>query len=149
MVKLDEKDLYQLLIAEFRYAVRRDNHLAPDTCVQHIKDYIPEMSKQWRAATAKQLSEEIIEERLLNSGCFLDESFTFENNLPFNSDKRQLHEDSIWEELLVFLTDYLEALPYNADRYMQRIYGHMSYSEGLNYTSTEMAEKLTANIEKA
>ena len=48
MVKLDEKDLYQLLIAEMRYAIKRDNHLAPSSSIQHIKEYLPEMSKQWR-----------------------------------------------------------------------------------------------------
>lgn len=149
MVKLEDKDLYQLLIAEFRYAVKRDNHLAPDTCAQHIKDYLPEMSKDWRAHTAKQLSEEIIEERLWNSGCFHDEDFKFEKDLPYGSNKKQLHEDYVWEELLVFLTNYLETLPHNVTRYMEYIYGRLTYSEGIDYYSIEMHNKLLENKEKA
>ena len=145
MVKLDEKDLFQILIAEFRYAVKRDNHLAPYTCAQHIKDYLPEMCGNWRAHAAKQLSEEIIDERIWASGCFHDEDFKFEKDLPFGSDKKQLHEDYVWEELLVFLTNYIDVLPHNIDRYMEHIYKHMTYSVGINYYSNEITEKLKAN----
>ena len=148
MVKLDEKDLYQFLIAEFRYAVKRDNHLAPDACVQHVKDYLPYMAKQWSTHTAKQLSEEIIEERLLNSRCFNDAKFKFEKDFAEGATRKQLNNDYVWEDLLVFLTDYLETLPYNVDRYMKFIYGHMTYSEGINYYSTEMYNKLIADKEK-
>ena len=148
MVKLDDKDLYQLLITEFRYAVRRDNHLAPGTCAQHIRDYLPLMSKQWRAHSAKQLSEEIIEERLCASSVFHEEDFKFEKNLPFGSDKKQLHEDYEWESLLVFLIDYLEAFPYNVGRYMEHIKGRLTYSEGIDYYSTEIHNKLIENKAK-
>lgn len=152
MVKLDEKDLYQILIAEFRYAVKRDNHLAPDTCVQHIKDYLPEMDKQWRAHTAKQLSEEIIDERLWASK-WTDPEFKFEKNVSFLSNmmceaKQQLEEDYVWEDLLVFLINYLEHLPHNVDRYMDHIRGHMTYSEGIDYYSTEIHNKIVENINK-
>jgi len=152
MVKLAEDDLYRLLIAEFRYAVKRDNHLAPDTCAQHVKDYLPEMNKQWRAYTAKQLSEEIIDERLWHSR-WTDPEFKFEKNVSFSSGmtceaKRQLEEDYVWEELLVFLTNYLESLPYNTERYMDHIRGHMTYSEGIDYYSTEIHNKIVENINK-
>lgn len=152
MVKLDDKDLYQLFMAEFRYAVKRDNHLAPDTCVHHIKEYLPEMSKQWRAHAAKQLSEEIIDERLWTSR-WTDPEFMFEQNVSFSSNmlsepKRQLEEDYVWEGLLVFLTNYLEHLPYNADRYMEHIKGRMTYSEGIDYYSTEIHNKIAENINK-
>ena len=150
MVKLDEKDLHQLLIAEFRYAVKRDNHLAPGTCVQHIKDYLPEMTKQWRAHTAKQLSEEIIDERLLASK-WTDLEFKFEKCIhSFSSDasKSQLDEDYVWEELLIFLISYLEHLPHNVERYMKYIRGRMTYSEGIDYYSTEIHNKITENINK-
>ena len=150
MVKLDEKDLYQILMAEFRYAVRRDNHLAPYTCAQHIKDYLPEMHKQWRAHTAKQLSEEIIDERLWASK-WTDPEFKFEKDVhSFLSEtsKRQLDEDYVWEDLLVFLTNYLEHLPHNVDRYMEHIKGRMTYSEGIDYYSTELHNKISENIDK-
>ena len=150
MVKLDDKDLYQLLIAEFRYAVKRDNHLAPDTCAQHIKDYLPKMNKQWRSHTAKQLSEEIIDERLWASR-YLQPEFKFEKHVhSFLSEtpKKQLDEDYIWEDLLVFLTNYLESLPHNVERYMEYIRGRMTYSEGIDYYSTELHNKIVENINK-
>lgn len=150
MVKLDEKDLYQILMAEFRYAVRRDNHLAPYTCAQHIKDYLPEMHKQWRAHTAKQLSEEIIDERLWASR-WTDPEFKFEKDVhSFLSEtpKRQLDEDYVWEDMLVFLTNYLEHLPHNVDRYMEHIKRRMTYSEGIDYYSTELHNKISENIDK-
>jgi hypothetical protein len=152
MVKLDEKDLYQLLIAEFRYAVKRDNHLAPDTCTQHIKDYLPDMSKQWRAHTAKQLSEEIIDERLWASK-WTDPEFKFKKCsdsfiLLSETPKKQLYEDHVWEDLLVFLTSYLEGLPHNADRYMEHIRGRMTYSEGIDYYSMEIHNKIAENLNK-
>ena len=150
MVKLDEKDLYQLLIAEMRYAIKRDNHLAPDTCAQHIKDYLPEMSKQWRSHTAKQLAEEIIDERLWSSK-YLEPDFKFEKHVHSflsESPKRQLDEDYVWEELLVFLTNYLESLPSNINKYMEHIYGRMTYSEGIDYYSADMHNKILKNKEK-
>lgn len=150
MVLLEDKDLFQILIAEFRYAVKRDNHLAPDTCAQHIKQYLPKMNKQWRAHTAKQLSEEIIDERLLASA-WMDPEFNFENcvySLLSETPKRQLCEDRVWEDLLVFLANYLEHLPHNVDRYMEHIKGRMNYSEGIDYYSTELHNKISENINK-
>ena len=60
MVNIEDRDLYQLLISEFRYSVKRDNHLAPGTCANLIMQYLPEMSREWRAHTAHQLTDEII-----------------------------------------------------------------------------------------
>ena len=150
MVLLEDKDLFQILIAEFRYAVKRDNHLAPDTCAQHIKDYLPEMTKQWRAHTAKQLSEEIIDERLFAGG-WIDPEFKFEKCVhSFLSEvtKKQLYEDYVWEDLLVFLTNYLEGLPHNVERYMEHIRGRMTYSDGIDYYSAEIHNKIAENINK-
>jgi hypothetical protein len=105
------------------------------------------MHKQWRAHTAKQLSEEIIDERLWASR-WTDPEFKFEKDVhSFLSEtpKRQLDEDYVWEDLLVFLTNYLESLPHNVDRYMEHIYGHMTYSTGINYYSEYITEKLKHN----
>jgi hypothetical protein len=148
MANIDDRDLYQILIAEFRYAVKRDNHLAPDTCAQHIKTYLPEMNKQWRAHTARQLSEEIIDERLWASK-WMDPEFMFKNDADSflsTEPKKQLNEDYLWEDLLIFLTNYLEGLPYNSDRYMEYIRGRMTYSEGIDYYSKELAEKIRNNL---
>ena len=128
MVKLDEKDLYQLLIAEFRYAVKRDNHLAPSSCVQHVKDYLPEMKQEWRAQTAKQLTEEIIQERIWSHGT-----------------KPRLEYDSEWEKLQVFLLKYLEQLPYNADKYMQYLFEKPTWDANINYFSIAIRDQLLEN----
>ena len=131
MVKLDEKDLYQILIAEFRYAVKRDNHLAPDTCVQHIKDYLPEMSKQWRAHTAEQLTSEITQEMI------------------FGGAKGPLEQEAEWEKLLVFLTDYIEKIPFGVDRYMDVLFRKPLHVADIDYYSEEMHNKLIENRNKA
>lgn len=128
MIKLDEKDLYQLLIAEFRYAVKRDNHLAPSSCVQHIKNYLPEMKQEWRAQTAKQLTEEIIQERIWSHGT-----------------KPRLEYDSEWEKLQVFLLKYLEQLPYNADKYMQYLFEKPTWDAHINYFSIAIRDQLSEN----
>lgn len=130
MIQIDEKDLYQLLISEFRYAVRRDNHLAPGSCVQHVIEYLPELSPQWRSHTAYQLTDEIITERIWggkNSGA--------------------LEYDADWEKLLVFLTNYLETLPSNIERYMTRLFNKPGYVAHIDYYSLEMADKIRKNQE--
>lgn len=127
MVKLDEKDLYQLLIAEFRYAVKRDNHLAPSGCVQHIMDYLPDMSPQWQTHTAEQLTNEIIQERIFTNG--------------------RLEQDAEWEKLLVFLTDYLGKLPYAVEKYMQYFYNTPGLEANIDYYSTAINAKIKKNQE--
>lgn len=126
MVKLDEKDLYQLLIAEMRYAIKRDNHLAPSGCVIHIKDYLPEMKPEWRAHTAEQLTNEIISERTWS----------------------RLEQDFEWEKLLIFLLDYLEKRPLNADRYMQYLYLKPNYTANIDWNSKELNDKFVENCRK-
>ena len=123
MVKITEDDLYKLLIAEVRYALSRDNHLAPGTCVQHIMDYLPDMSKQWRAHTAEQLVNEVISERSFN----------------------RLKQDLEWEKLLLFLLDYLEKRPVNADRYMQYLYLKPGYEANIDWNSKELNDKFVEN----
>ena len=126
MVKLDEKDLYQLLIAEMRYAIKRDNHLAPSGCIQHIMDYLPEMRNDWRAHTAEQLTNEVILER----------SFS------------RLEQDFEWEKLLLFLLNYLEKRPINADRYMQYLYLKPNYEANIDWNSKELNDKFVENYHK-
>lgn len=125
MVKLDEKDLYQLLIAEMRYAIKRDNHLAPSSSIQHIKEYLPEMSKQWRAYTTKQLIEEIICER----------SFM----------EPRLKQDEEWDELLVFLLNYLEELPYNLELYNKLRLTRPEAVFKVDFYSEEVQAKIAEN----
>ena len=131
MLEIDEKDLYQLLIAEFRYAVQRDNHLAPGSCAQHIAEYLPKMSKQWRAHTAKQQTEEIIQARIWAHGT-----------------KSRLDYDAEWEKAQVFLLNYLEQLPYNADKYMQYIFNKPTWEANIDYFSVETHNKIAKNMAK-
>jgi hypothetical protein len=130
MIKIDERDLYQLLISEFRYAVKRDNHLAPGSCVQHVMDYLPEFSKQWKSHTAYQLTNEIIAERVF--------SYKFGRKLDYDND---------WEKLLVFLINYLEVVPSNAEKYMTTLYGKTDCVANINYNSDEIIKKIKKNQE--
>ena len=129
MVKLEDKDLYQLLIAEFRYAVKRDNHLAPSGCVQHIMTYLPLMADTWKFHTAEQLTNEIIQERL------------------FIGTHGRLKEDSEWEKLQLFLTDYLTKLPYSVEKYMNQIYNKPSWEAHIDYYSPEILTKIAMNLQ--
>jgi hypothetical protein len=126
MVKITEDDLYKLLMAEVRYALSRDNHLVPSTCLQHVMNYLPDMSKQWRAHTAEQLANEVISER----------SFS------------RLDQDFEWEKLLLFLLDYLEKRPTNADRYMQYLYLKPGYEANIDWNSKELNDKFVENYRK-
>lgn len=129
MVTLDDRDLYQLLIAEFRYAIKRDNHLAPSGCVQHVIEYLPLMDKQWKSHTAEQLTNEIIQERL------------------FIGVHGRLQQDSEWEKLQLFLTNYLTKFPYMVEKYMREIYNKPDWDANINYYSPEILAKISKNLE--
>ena len=128
MVQIEDRDLYQLLIAEMRYAIKRDNHLAPSTCIQHIKDYLPKISKEWRAHTAHQLTTEIIQERVWSHGV-----------------KPRLSYDSEWEALLDFLVDHLEKLPANVDKYMKYLFNKPTWDAHIDYFSVDIRDRLAEN----
>ena len=128
MAQIEDRDLYQLLIAEMRYAIKRDNHLAPSTCIQHIKDYLPKMSKEWRAHTAYQLTTEIIQERIWSHGV-----------------KPRLSYDSEWEALLDFLVDHLEKLPANVDKYMKYLFNKPTWDAHIDYFSVDIRDRLSEN----
>lgn len=129
MVKLDEKDLYQLLISELRYSIKRDNHLAPGTCIQHIKMYLPEMSREWRTVCAKQLADESIHDRIW-------------------TDKGPLEYDGEWDNLLVFLLDYLEAIPSNVGIYMQHLHHKPDHEAEVDFLSSLVHNKILKNKEE-
>ena len=132
MVSIEDRDLYQFLISEFRYSVRRDNHLAPGTCVDLVMRYLPKLSKEWCAHTAEQLTNEIIQERLFIGG----------------REKGRLEQDAEWEKLLVFLTNYLTKLPYTVERYMQYLYNKPTWEAHIDYYSAEITEKIASNRAK-
>jgi hypothetical protein len=131
MVNLDDRDLYQLLISEFRYSVKRDNHLAPSTCVNLVMQYLPEMTNEWRTHTAEQLTSEIIQ------ACI------------WGNSKGPLEQEAEWEKLLVFLTNYIEKLPFGVDQYMAVLFRKPLHVADIDYYSPKMAEKLKNNWTKA
>jgi hypothetical protein len=57
-IQVNEKDLYVLLISEMRYAMDRDNHLAPFTFMSFFKKYI----KSFTNESKKRLIEQVINE---------------------------------------------------------------------------------------
>lgn len=131
MVNLSDKDLYQLLIAELRYAIKRDNHLAPGTCIQHIKTYLPQLAQEYKAVCARQLADEAIQARIQGGA------------------KGPLAQDEEWEDLLVFLLEYLESMPVNAGIYMQYLYKKPLYSAEIDFWSPLLYKKFSENKEKA
>ena len=147
---IEEHDLYVMLISELRYAIRRDNHLAPGTCVDLIYKYLPLMPEPLRSYTAKQLAEESIQERIFMLPIGNDDYKIYSYG---TDNKKQLENDSTWEELLVFLLNYLTELPYDIERYMRYLYGHMDYyikpHKGIDWCSEEIKNKLAANKERA
>ena len=130
MIKIAENDLYQLLIAEVRYALKRDNHLAPGTCVQHVMNYLPSMLTEWKAHTAEQIAVEVIQELAWN-------------------DKGGLKYEAEWEKLLKFLLAYLEKRPPNANRYMRYLFNKPGHVCEIDWDSPELQYKFIENAQKA
>ena len=125
-VEIDEKSLYQLFISDFRYSVRRDNHLAPSNCSSIIMEYLPKIeSMDWRAHAAMQLTDEIIRERIFARG--------------------KLKHDNEWEDLLVFLIDYLDELPAFAKDYMDCLFNMPGINANIDYYSSEILSKIQKN----
>ena len=145
----NEKDLYLLLISELRYSIRRDNHLAPDTCCELIKTYLPKLSEPWRSHTAKQLANESIQERIWSLPISESDYKIYQYG---SANKRQLQNDMLWEGLLRFLLDYLTEIPEEAERYMEYLYGHFDYYipevKGIDWKSEEIWQKILYNKEK-
>lgn len=150
-VEVTDHDLYMLLISELRYSIARDNHLAPGTACNLIRAYLPEMGEDWRAHTAKQLLEEIIEQRVL---CTPNtEVYTIKSPGQAEAGK-QLQYDIEWEQLCWFLLDFIKELPYNVNQYTRCLYGKMDYYVkgflGIDfYASQDIKEMIKLNKYKA
>lgn len=76
--------------------------------------YLPEMSREWRTVCAKQLADESIHDRIWTS-------------------KGPLEQDGKWDNLLVFLLDYLEAILSNAGIYMQYLYNKPNHEAEVDF----------------
>jgi hypothetical protein len=58
-IQVEQKDLYIFLISEMRYAMERDNHLAPFTFISMYKKYINQFSNEYQKIIKTQLKGEI------------------------------------------------------------------------------------------
>ncbi len=58
-IKVAERDLYVLLISEFRYAIERDNHLAPFTFRSNFEEYIGEFSESYKNKIINEIRSQI------------------------------------------------------------------------------------------
>lgn len=85
-IKVDQGDLKILLSQAYRYAVSRDNHLAPLTIINTIKKYIDLFDK-------------------VNKDNILDNLI---NEIDFDIKFKKLREKKIWEEFLEWLKDKRE-----------------------------------------
>ena len=59
-IEISEKDFHILIISELRYAMERDNHLAPFTFTHMFKKYIGKVSKENQEIIIKQVVSEIM-----------------------------------------------------------------------------------------
>lgn len=57
-ISINERDLYQFIIAEMRYGFTKDNLIFPENAIQHAKKYIPSMP-DFGVVTAEHLKLEI------------------------------------------------------------------------------------------
>lgn len=53
------KTLYQMSIATLRYALGRDNHLAPFTAMENINEALNHMDNEYKVATMMKIISEI------------------------------------------------------------------------------------------
>ena len=147
----NEKELYQMLISEVRYSIKRDNHLAPSTCAELVMKYIPQMETRWQQHAAVQISEEIIAERIYSLPISKKEYYIYaasEYNQVTKNKDAQLEYDSVWESLLIFLLDYIDRVPYNWDMYDKYIKSHIVYSDCIEYQSQIIRDKMFKTISK-
>lgn len=108
-MKIEIKDLYQLLIAECRYGYTRNNHLMPDGAYEHAKKYLPLMlkeDKEYALNTAKQLCEECIGDQLVQFSDGIDDE---------NGSRQGAFEFIEW--LIKFVGD--DWKPWNYDNYLR------------------------------
>lgn len=143
----DERDLYWLLMSEFRYAIKRDNHLAPGSCCDLVKKYLPKMETYFQQQLAVQLMEEIISERIWYLPINKTEYYIYKYPRTTNQTEKieQLEYDYEWENLMIFLLDYIDHLPYNYKEYLKYIYGHIVYSDGIGFDSQIIRDKVHSN----
>jgi len=67
-IRIELKDMYDLLIVECRYAYRRNNHLQPATAYDRVRRLIPLMyraNKLFAKQTLKQICTECIGDELM------------------------------------------------------------------------------------
>lgn len=115
MVKVDTKDLYQMLIAECRYGYFRNNHLMPDGAYDHVSTYLDKIyedDETFGISTAKQLLEECISDQLVRN---------FDDGLDDESNNRATAIGFI-----IYLKQWLKAhnandIAYNEAQYLDNV----------------------------
>ena len=140
-VKVEVKDLYQLLLCNCRYGYTRNNHLMPDSSFTQAERYLQAMvkvDKELASHTAKQLCEECINE--------LESRYYYGNDDEYGN--RALYLRFI-ESLLKFLrkNDVLfnESQIYNIDKYYRNLSEDLrkKYIIYDNQTQEELTDVLT------
>lgn len=116
-IKVEIKDLYQLLISENRYGYTRNNHLMPAGAFDHCKQYLPLMAEKdhdWAVHTCLQLCDE----------CISELGYRFYHGFEDEDEhgSRQQYIDFI-EWCFKYLKEDLKSdqVPYNLDRYYDNL----------------------------
>lgn len=58
-VEVNQHDMLILISSEVRYALNRDNHLAPSTSADLVKKYLPYFDKEWKDSLVRILISDI------------------------------------------------------------------------------------------
>ena len=140
-VKVEVKDLYQLLLCNCRYGYTRNNHLMPDSSFTQAERYLQAMvkvDKELASHTAKQLCSECINE--------LESRYYYGNDDEFGNRASYL---KFIDALLKFLrkNDVLfnESQIYNIDKYYRNLSedSRKKYIIYDNATQEELTDVLT------
>lgn len=76
-LEIDQKHFYQLAITNVRYALARDNHLAPWAAIDIIKNYVNNLSDTFKKVLSEQLIYEIERDLAIYNRDYEDEWYEF------------------------------------------------------------------------
>ena len=124
-VRVDVKDLYQLLVAECRYGYGRNNHLMPWGAYEHVREYLPIMyatDPEFALSTACQVCEECISDQLcMNFYDGLDDEHGSRASAVAFVEYLLEWIHSHGKDVECPSRDYENYLPYDYDRYRDNV----------------------------
>lgn len=107
-VEVSGKTIYQLLIAEGRYACTRANGLANNTLLWHLQEVYPQLSTEWKAMISNQLLNECLPTLIA-----YDEAGILKKQDNTNEYFKNVKEDDFrtWLTIVAFIRPYCDKDP--------------------------------------